>query len=150
MTLDSTPPTTDSVELLFTLLTPSKVEKTEDVIARLRLAREEFHKCVCTQIQGMLSAEFSGMPHATIDEKKTASSWVNAQLRTLGIAIRCPQTGMDTMLKVVSDVGGGHPRYQLRSFGTDPTATYSSTVPIPLTLTPHFDRIEPGTYQRQR
>ena len=150
MTLDSTHSATVSLESLLTLLTPLKGEKTEDAITRLRLAREEFHKCVCTQIQGMLSVEFSSMPHATIDEKRTAASWVNAQLRTLGLAIECPQTGQDTMLKVVSDVGGGHPRFQLRSFGTDPKGTHSSTAPIPLTLTPHFDRIEPGTYQRHR
>lgn len=39
------------------------------------------------------------MPQANYEEKKTLANWINDQLRTIGLAIRCPRSGQPSLLQ---------------------------------------------------
>ncbi|HKQ48575.1 MAG TPA: hypothetical protein VJZ71_10940 [Phycisphaerae bacterium] len=55
-------------------------------------------------LEPALAAEASRQPQRTYDEKKTLAKWVNAELRRIGLAIRCPRTGRPSLL--LANAGG--------------------------------------------
>ena len=60
---------------------------------------------VAAALQSRLNAHLLSFPHETYAEKQEIASWVNEELRRLGLAIRCPKTGEPAIL--VADVQGG-------------------------------------------
>jgi hypothetical protein len=46
-----------------------------------------------------LNAEVRAMPHADLDGKKAVCDFVNGELERLGLAVKCPKTGLPAKLK---------------------------------------------------
>ncbi len=76
-----------------------------DFAAR-REALRELHGAVRTafasSFEAVLNAHAATLPQQTYEDKKTLAKWVNAELRELGLTIRCPRTGQPALLR-------GHP-----------------------------------------
>jgi hypothetical protein len=60
----------------------------------LLLARQE----MAERLSGPLNTKVHRMPQETYEQKKSIASWVNATLREVGLAIRCPKTGRPAIL----------------------------------------------------
>jgi len=95
---------------LYELLQPGLNEDYRRASMRLSKAREIFHEEVANQIAGPLNSYLSFQPAGTRLQKQDLSRWLNAELRTLGIAIRCPRTGQPAFLRG----GPGHKEDQSR------------------------------------
>lgn len=67
-----------------------------DFAAR-RAALIELHdavrEAVVRALEPVLNEHVASLPHSTYEEKKTLAKWVNAELRRVGLAIKCPKTG---------------------------------------------------------
>ena len=85
----------------------------------------------------MLVAFVRALPIETLAEKRTAVKAVNGRLRSLGLAIRCPKTGLAARLVAHP---GNHPergRFQIELLGDPPRRrTFSTPDPPPLELMP--------------
>lgn len=68
----------------------------------LRRRLRRLNDVVCEEtaiaLQPALNERVQRMPHATYEEKKELSRWLNAELREFGLAIECPKTGQPTLL----------------------------------------------------
>jgi hypothetical protein len=49
-------------------------------------------------IAPLLNSHLSTMPQTTLAEKRELAIWINAELRDLGLCIRCPKTGLPGLL----------------------------------------------------
>ena len=92
----------------------------------------------------MLVAFVRALPIETLAEKRTAVKAVNGRLRSLGLAIRCPKTGLAARLVAHP---GNHPergRFQIELLGDPPRRrTFSTPDPPPLELMPEPPKREP-------
>lgn len=59
-----------------------------------RVAREEF----AAAIRDPLNREAAVRPHATYAEKRELANWINAELRGMGLALKCPRSGLPSIL----------------------------------------------------
>ena len=78
-----------------------------------------FKRRVAAHLLPALKEEMQRRPHDTYDEKKDMVVWVNAELRSLGLAIRFPGSDREATLVAIP---GRHPdegAFQLRSNGED-------------------------------
>ena len=66
----------------------------------LTLTKQE----VAQRLSAPFNAKIRSMPQDTYQQKKDLASWVNTELRNLGLAIRCPKTGNPAIL--IADVRG--------------------------------------------
>lgn len=55
--------------------------------------RHTFHRQLSAEIESRLNRYLKSQPQESLEEKRELASWVNAQLRHLGLTIRCPKTG---------------------------------------------------------
>jgi hypothetical protein len=46
-----------------------------------------------------LNAHLNSIPQDTLVEKQALATWLNEQLRAIGLAIKCPKTGLPGILK---------------------------------------------------
>jgi len=69
---------------------PVEYPKRRAELARLN---DEFREHLARALEPSLNAELSLLPQASYEDKKTLAKWVNAELRQIGLAIRCPKTG---------------------------------------------------------
>ncbi len=46
----------------------------------------------------ILNAHLRTLPRATLSEKKALSSYINAELRALGLSIKCPKSGRPAII----------------------------------------------------
>lgn len=76
---------------------PEEYAQTVDI---LRYVRHRFHDELARVIEPRLNQELSGMSLETEAEKRTVATWVNSQLRLLGLTIECPTTKMPGILIV--------------------------------------------------
>lgn len=133
---------------LTNLLTGKRNESYEEIAVRLREARQVFHECVAQQLTQPLHQQMLAMPHETYEEKKNLAIWVNCELRAIGAALRCPNTGEATTLRVDRGSSKGDGRFRLSPFIESSRRTFSSVAVFPITLMPHYERFEPlaGTW----
>lgn len=68
----------------------------------LRSLHAASRAAIAKAFEPVLNEHATTMPQATYDEKRALAKWVNAELRELGLAIRCPKTGQPALLR-------GHP-----------------------------------------
>lgn len=60
--------------------------------------REAVGQVTAAMIREPLNKHIAALPQKTYAEKKAVAAWLNAELRSLGLAIRCPKTRMPTYL----------------------------------------------------
>lgn len=53
---------------------------------------------IAAQLEQPLNVEINARPHASYDEKKELAKWVNGELRSFGLAIKCPKTARPAIL----------------------------------------------------
>ena len=101
-------------------------------------------------IQPRLNVHIRSLPHETYAEKQTVASWVNDELRQLGLAIRCPRTGQPAIL--IADVQGGidsASRFRLEIRGIDGSRTRTICSREMLELEIMVDAIRPEPFSRR-
>ncbi len=127
---------------LVQLLSKEERGSYDKTATRLKEARDVFHECVALQLQDPLNEEFHSMPSATLEEKKTLVKWVNNELRSFGVAIRCPNTDKASSLAAGPLNSGDAGRFRLFPIGDSQRRTFNSTQLFDLKLVPHFERRE--------
>ena len=95
----------------------------------LKTFQNEIRTEVAVLLQPVLQEQAAAMPIDTYAEKQHVSTWVNSQLRELGLAIRCPHTGRPAIL--VADLRDAETqssrfRYAIRDERGRQTKTVSS------------------------
>ena len=101
---------------------------------------------IIARITPLLNAQVSAMPSENYGDKQKIASWVNGELRQLGLAIRCPKTNHPAIL--VADVRGGEHeisrfRLEIRDDSGNRKRTWSSHSITELTLMEDSPREEP-------
>lgn len=103
----------ESLQNLSVLLKPVEGESFEGARSRLRLAGEVSRDLVARQFEGYLNRRFREVETDTLDAKIAFAREVNADLRLLGVAIRCPKTGAPAFLRADGSRNGDRGRFQL-------------------------------------
>lgn len=80
------------------LFAERKRDDYESLRARLTEARDLFHDAMAERFTEAFNAHLAAQPQATLAEKQALSRDANADLRALGLAVRCPKTGDPAML----------------------------------------------------
>lgn len=70
----------------------------ESHAARARMVKSVVAAEIAARLEPALNAEADSMPQNTLDEKRALASWVNYELRRLGLAIRCEPSGLPGIL----------------------------------------------------
>lgn len=111
----------------------------------LRNARQLFHEQVAIQVAPLLNKYLEKVPKSTLQEKQELAKWVNAELRSLGLAVRCPKTGQAAMLRADPGHDEEHGRFQIALISNDLARkrTVSSPELFQLDLMANFERREP-------
>lgn len=94
-------------------MTPRVGEQYQEVRDRLRRASEAFHNLLAAELSGPFNAHFREAPKATLDEKRELARQSNADLRQLGVAIKCPKTGLPAFLGADGSRNEDRGRFQL-------------------------------------
>lgn len=78
------------------------------LVTRFVTATHTFRAGLAELLDGPLNDHLKTLPQETPAEKQALASWLNAQLRPLGLAVRCPKTGRPSVL--ISDLkeSGSH------------------------------------------
>jgi len=88
-----------------------------DYAARYKELQElshEFRTEVARQLGPAMNAHLKKMPQDSYAEKQALASWVNGQLRALGLAIKCPKTGRPANLVAdIKQAGSDVSRFRL-------------------------------------
>jgi len=90
-----------------------------------------FREGLAARYGPVLDAFVRALPIETLAEKRTAVKAVNGRLRSLGLAIRCPKTGLAARLVAHP---GNHPergRFQIELLGDPPRRRTVSTPDLP-------------------
>lgn len=69
-----------------------------DRVRHARALRSSVQHELVALLEPALNAHLSGMPQDTLEEKRHLASWVNHELHSLGLGIRCPKTGRPAVL----------------------------------------------------
>lgn len=116
----------------------------ESMLNRLTEARELFHGMLAQRLTEPFNAHLAQQPQATLPEKQALTRNANADLRSLGLAIRCPRTSEAAVLHA----DGGHKltdgRFQIGLIGSgrDRKRTVSSRELFAVELMSHPVRRE--------
>lgn len=118
----------------------------EEFTAAARALGRCFHCELATAMQPRLNSHLRTLPSDTYAEKQYIATWVNEQLRELGLAIRCPKTGKPANL--IADVQAGEDsasrfRLDVRTDEGGRTRTFSSRDLFDLELMEDATRQEP-------
>lgn len=133
----------EKIAYLAHILTDDGYTSYEKLSETLREARAVFHECVAMRIEGPLRMKMQSTPHDSFVEKQNMASWVNGELRHLGLAVKCPNTGLDSTISVDHGSNAVFGRFRLRPFEDSKRRTFSSVNVFPVELVPHFQRKEP-------
>jgi len=121
----------------------SRPADTYDDIARWhRDLRDAAANLGVARLEPAFNQVLSERKHDTITQKQKLCSWANEQLRNLGLAARCPETGQPAILHVGP---GRHPEsgmFQIELLGSR-QRTRSSNNLFAIQLTPISERKEP-------
>lgn len=93
-----------------------------------------FRQAVASAIETPLNQMLQRMPQQTLEEKRELTKWLNAQLRRLGLAVRCPNTHRpSTVLVDVRDSKDQNGRFRLENWdenlGKDVRTATSTELP---------------------
>lgn len=121
-----------------------------------RSARERTHafrQQLAAELAPALNAHIRTMPHEALEQKKELARWVNDQLRPLGLAVRCPNTGLPARLLGIAgsyrpEVPGGTFCFETYTDGKQRKTAYSDALPE-LTLTDATPPPEPEKVWQQ-
>lgn len=80
---------------------PGDFAERRDALRELHLATRT---AVAVAFEAVLNDEARARPQQAYDDKKALATWVNAELRELGLAIRCPRT--DRPCRLMGNPGG--------------------------------------------
>lgn len=69
----------------------------ESLHARLMEAREQFHELLAGRLAQAFNKHLASLPQDTLQEKRDLARHANADLRHLGLAVKCPKTGEPAM-----------------------------------------------------
>lgn len=125
------------------LLTTDRTVGYKQVLRQLQEARELVHEEVSRRLEIPLREYLEGRPQGTIRERQNLSRELNADLRSLGIAIKCPRTGEPGILQIDS---GYRPqgRYQILIHDDKGYRRTVSATKLPVfELRPNHTRREP-------
>jgi anti-sigma factor RsiW len=109
--------------------------------------RHAFHQRIASALEEALNEHVTGMPQDSIEERKELTSWINMQLREIGLAVKCPVTKRPAAL-IVDRQNRDHPeitrfRFALRTEDGRSSHTAASRNLPALELTEQRPRIEP-------
>ena len=112
---------------------------------RLAEARELFHDLLAERLTEGFNAHLASLPSQTMEQKQQLTRDANADLRALGLAVKCPKTGQPAVLHADR---GNHPaegRFQvaLISAESNRKRTLSSPQLFSVELMGHPTRREP-------
>jgi hypothetical protein len=86
----------------------------QTVYETIRREVEQYRSDVAKRFTPIFNARFASTPHQSYEQKKALCRWANEQLRELGLAVKCPKTGLPAIY--VADTGP-HPergRFRLK------------------------------------
>lgn len=96
--------------------------------ARLDAENAAFRGKLAAELAPALNARIQEMPHETYEQKKALANWVNEQLDSLGLAVKCPKTQLPARLH--GDTGSwpeiGRFQFQVATGKGRPTRTVST------------------------
>lgn len=106
--------------------------------------RERFHRSLVAVMEGPLNREIQKRKQENCEEKQDLLRWLNPELRSLGLAIKCPKTGRPGMLQVDSGYPGGRFVLELLDRTAGKRRSFSSVDELPeFEFCPHPVRREP-------
>jgi hypothetical protein len=111
-------------------------EDPEALYLELLAQSVSFRERLAARYASAVNTFLRSLPIETIGEKREAVRAVNGRLRSLGLAIRCPKTGLPARLVAHP---GNHPeqgRFQIEILGAERRRTVSAPEPPPLELMP--------------
>ncbi|MFO0901190.1 MAG: hypothetical protein U0836_27505 [Pirellulales bacterium] len=117
----------------------------ESTMRGLRAARQLFHEFAAARLEPALNRAAAQRPQATLPDKQDLARWINGELRSLGIAVRCPRTGQPALLR--GDPGHRQPagRFQIQLISAEEarrrTSSFATLEPLQLCGNP--ERREP-------
>lgn len=82
-----------------------------------REARRMLDTHLAEQLAKVLNRQIEGWPQATVQDKRAIAQSLNAELRSVGLAVREPKTGEPSRLHVDPREGGG--RFQFEVYGSE-------------------------------
>ena len=108
----------------------------DEIVEQLRTAQLLFRQFVCEKLQEPLNAKLQTMPHNTYEEKQEMAVWLNHELRSFEVAVKCPKTGIASALH--TDPGRNYRvgQFRMRPIEEPSRRTYSSVDFFPITLMP--------------
>ncbi len=112
-------------------------ENYEDKVRNLSVVRRVMHEEIAAVLEPAFNRRIGQMPYDQLEDKRRLCSWANAELRQLGLTIKCPQTGHAGILVTNphdADDDRGRFRLEVRGDSGKPIRTlYSRDIP-PLCL----------------
>ncbi len=99
---------------------------------------QQFRAQVASVLAPRLNAHLKTLPQDNYADKQALATWVNNELRQLGLAIRCPKTGKPATLVADSRGQGEYARFRLDVRGDDGRHLRTMTS----TTLPEFELIE--------
>lgn len=122
-------------------------ETYEQAVARLRIARQEFHEEMARQYQLAMDEYLPSKSFDRYEQKRDFCRQVAEDMRAIGVAIRCPNTGLDAALTADASRRGSAGIFRLRATGSQSKLTFSSVRPFAMQIVPHYVRIEPFAHK---
>lgn len=89
---------------------------------------------VANRMELLLNQRLAELPHESWAEKQALCRWVNEELYTSGLAIRCPRTGCPALLHADPDGATGRFQIQLMSNEYGRKKTMSSVTLFPIEI----------------
>jgi hypothetical protein len=111
---------------------PTDIEKAWDaIVAGLARDNHAWRQELAARLEDALNARIRGMKWDTLDDKKKICDVVNDTAEPLGLAVRCPNTGLPAKLKATSGsrIGVGRFYFEVYVDGQQKKTAYSDTLP---------------------
>lgn len=124
-----------SVKHIIQLLQQSRFRTYDDVAAWRNDLQASVRGVVARRLAPALNQKLGEVPEISVTDKQELCRWVNQEVRSSGLAIRCPKTGLPAALHV--DPGyspAGRFQIQLLGKNTGRKRTVSSTTLFPIEL----------------
>jgi hypothetical protein len=103
----------------------------EGIRNELAAANHSVRAVLAKRLEHELNARIHPMPHETLEQKKELAQWVNDELKPLGLAVQCPNTGLPAKLRATTAhwprVGRFY--YEVQIEGKHEKSAYSDSLP---------------------
>jgi len=126
----------DKLRRMNHLLVEREGDSYKDLVNRLMEAQELFFGVLADRLAPSLNDHLTKLPQATPDNKKLIARTLNADLKALGLAIKCPRTGKPAMLHVDFGVVAPKGRFRVELFDRSRTMASQSLSRVELTRRP--------------